>query len=189
MSESEDEIVDIDDVSRRMDSALQALKSDLSTLRTGRATVSMLDSVEVIAYGSKATVQQCCTVSIPEAKVLLLNVWDKSLVGDIEKALRNADLGFSITVDGSMIRTIVPDLSEERRKDLMRTAGKFAESSRIALRNVRRGAMEKLKQLQLAGLSEDEGKKIAGQIQDITDQHIRKVAELLEEKENQIMKV
>jgi len=174
----------------RMDRSIQALKDEFSSLRTGRASVGLLDQVTVEAYGSNMPISQVGAVSVPEPRSLTVSVWDKGLIVSVEKAIRNAGLGLNPVVEGQNLRIPIPALTEERRKDLAKLAGKYAEQQRIAVRNVRREAMEDLKKAEKAGaITQDEQKRLEGEAQKMTDEAIRRVDEALKTKEHEIMQV
>ncbi|MBQ8671765.1 MAG: ribosome recycling factor [Alphaproteobacteria bacterium] len=178
------------DTLERMDKTLDALKSDFGGLRAGRAHVSLLDGVLVEAYGSLTPISQVGTVSAPDARTLSVSVWDKGLAKSVEKALRESDLGLNPMSDGQLIRIPIPPLSEERRRELVKIAGKYAEQSKIAIRNIRRDAMDDVKKMKKDSLiSEDEEKKYNNDIQKWTDDAIKKVDEQYENKEKDIMQV
>ena len=184
------EEVDLDDFNRRMDGAVKALQQEFSGLRTGRATAAMLDPVVVDAYGSEMPINQVGTVSVPEPRMLSVNVWDKSMVAAVEKSIRNAGLGVNPVVDGQNVRIPIPELNEERRLELTKVAGKYAEQGRIAIRNVRRDGMDLLKKMEKDGdISKDDHKLYADEIQELTDSHVKLVDEALAEKEKDIMQV
>jgi len=181
---------DLDDIERRMDGAVTALKSEFGGLRTGRASVSLLDPITVDAYGAKMPINQLGTVSVPEPRMLSVQVWDRSMAKAVEKAIRDSDLGLNPQADGQLIRIPLPDLSEERRKELARVASKYAESARVAVRNVRRDGMDHLKKLEKDGdLSQDDRHLYEQEIQDLTDAHVKAIDEALEAKEQDIMQV
>ncbi len=174
----------------RMDKAVSALKDDFSGLRTGRASASLLDQVMVDIYGSSMSLQSCAAISVPEPRMISVNVWDKSSVGAVEKAIRNAGLGLNPITDGTTLRIPIPPLTEERRKELVKIAGKYAETQRVAVRNVRREAMDDLKKAEKASeISEDEEKKGGTEVQGFTDQAIKRIDEVLKAKEAEIMQV
>jgi ribosome recycling factor len=137
--------IDLDDLERRMDGALGALRSEFATLRTGRASGAMLDQIHVDAYGASMPLNQCATINVPEPRMLTVNVWDKSLIGAVEKALRSSGLGINPVVEGTLMRLPIPELNEERRRELTKVAGHYAESARVAVRNVRRDGMDQIK--------------------------------------------
>jgi len=181
---------DLNEVKRRMQGAVQSLKHELGGLRTGRASGSMLDPVQVEAYGSHMPLNQLATVSVPEPRMISVQVWDKANIGPVEKAIRSAGLGLNPINDGNTLRLPIPDLTEERRKELAKLAGKYAEQQRIAVRNVRRDAMEDFKKAEKAGdMSQDEQKKAGEEIQKDTDAAIKRVDEALKTKEQEIMQV
>jgi ribosome recycling factor len=185
-----DEIeVDTDDLARRMDGALNALRQDLASLRTGRATASMLDPVMVEAYGSEMPLNEVGTINVPEPRMITLNVWDKSLVGKVDKAIRSSGLGLNPVVDGTLIRLPVPELNEERRRELAKVAGQYAEHAKVAVRNVRRDGMDMVKKAQKAGMGEDDAKLYSEEIQSLTDEHIKQIDAALEHKQEEIMQV
>ncbi|MGM0586486.1 MAG: ribosome recycling factor [Pseudomonadota bacterium] len=185
-----DEIdVDTDDLQRRMDGALSSLRSDLASLRTGRASSSMLDPVMVEAYGTEMPINEVGTINVPEPRMLTLNIWDKSLVQKVEKAIRSSGLGLNPVVDGTLIRLPVPELNEERRRELAKVAGQYAEQAKVAVRNVRRDGMDMVKKAKSSGLSEDDAKFYSEEIQSLTDETIRKIDAALEHKQEEIMQV
>ncbi|KQM19892.1 ribosome-recycling factor [Sphingomonas sp. Leaf24] len=176
------------DLERRMAGAVEALKGDLSGLRTGRAAVSLLDPVTVEVYGAHMPLNQVATVSAPEPRMLSVQVWDKTNVGPADKAIRSAGLGLNPIVDGQTLRLPIPDLTEERRKELAKLAGKYAESARIAVRNVRRDGMESLKTDEKKGVySEDERKRHETEVQKLTDATIAELDATASAKEKEIL--
>lgn len=181
---------DIADTKRRMNAALETLKKEFSGLRTGRASANLLDTVSVEAYGSRMPIAQVGSVSVPEPRLLTVSVWDASLVKATEKAIRDAGLGLNPQPDGTLIRVPVPQLNEERRKELQKIAGKYAESTRVAVRNIRRDAMDSLKKMEKDKVvSEDQGKRHETDVQKATDDIIGQVDKLLADKEKDIMVV
>jgi len=179
-----------EEITRKMDSALKALAHEFGGLRTGRASTNLLDSVQIEAYGSMLPLNQVGNVTAPEARMLLVNVWDKSMVKATEKAIVNANLGLNPSVDGQTIRVPIPPLSEERRKEMVKVAGKYAEAAKVSVRNVRRDGNDELKKQEKDGIiSEDEQRKQETQIQKLTDDHVKKVDEMLVAKEKEIMSV
>lgn len=181
---------DKNDIKRRMDGALENLQGEFLGLRTGRASASFLDPVMVEAYGSKMPLNQLATVSVPEPRMLSVQVWDHSMGKAVEKAIRDAGLGLNPQAEGGNIRVPLPDLNEERRKELTKVAGKYSEACRIAIRNVRRDAMDTLKKLEKDGsMSEDEQKRHETDVQKMTDEVIGKVDKMLSDKEKDIMTV
>ena len=185
-----DEIeIDVDDLSRRMDGAMAALRTEFASLRTGRASASMIDPVMVDAYGTPTPVNQVGTVNVPEPRMVTINVWDKSLVQKVEKAIMESGLGINPQTNGTIIMLPIPELNEERRRELTKVAGTYAEHARVAVRNVRRDGMEQLKKAKAAGMSEDEQKIWHDEIQELTDSHIKSIDEALEHKQSEIMQV
>ena len=181
---------DIDDSQRRMDGALEVLRREYGGLRTGRASISLLDTVIVEAYESEMPLNQMASVSVPEARMLSVQVWDKSMVKAVEKAVMNAGLGLNPVVDGQTVRVPIPELNEERREELSRVAAKYAEQARIAVRNVRRDGMDTLKNMEKDGeLSQDDQHIWGDEIQSITDDHIAKIDDTLTAKQQDIMQV
>lgn len=181
---------DIKALEKRMDGALASLKTEFSGLRTGRASVHLLDTVHVTAYGASMPLNQVASVSAPEARMLAVSVWDKSMVGAVDKAIREANLGLNPVVDGQTLRLPIPPLSEERRKDLVKLAGKFAEAAKIAVRNVRRDGNDQLKAAEKKGdINEDQLKVKSADVQKLTDKMVQAVDDLLKAKEQEIMQV
>jgi ribosome recycling factor len=181
---------DKEDVNRRMNGAVTTLKAEFSGLRTGRASAALLDPVSVEAYGNPMPISQLGTVSVPESRLLTVQVWDKGLVKAVDKAIRDAGLGLNPQVDGQLLRIPVPELNEERRKELAKLASKYGEQAKIAVRNVRRDGMEILKKLEKDHkIGEDEHHKFAEELQKLTDTHIRDIDQLLHAKEQEIMQV
>jgi ribosome recycling factor len=184
-----DEDIDIDGLSKRMDGALNALRSEFASLRTGRASASMLDPITVEAYGSPMPVNQLGTITVPEPRMILVNVWDKSLVGAVDKAIRNSGLGINPQMEGTILRLPIPELNEERRRELARVAGQYAEHARVAVRNVRRDGMDQLKRAKHAGMAEDDEKIWHDEIQALTDAAIKKIDAALAAKQEEIMQI
>jgi len=176
--------------SSRMDKAVAALKEEFGSLRTGRASASLLDQVMVEAYGSTVPLNTLGSISVPEPRSISVSVWDRGVVVSVEKAIRSAGLGLNPVVEGQNLRIPIPPLTEERRKDLAKIAGKYAEQQKIAVRNVRRDAMDDIKKAQKDGIiTEDEEKKLGTEVQKITDDHVHKIDEALKTKEQEIMHV
>ena len=174
----------------RMDKTLESLRGDFGGLRAGRAHASLLDGILVEAYGNMSPITQIGTVSVPDARTLSVSVWDKGLVKSVEKALRESDLGLNPMNDGQVIRIPIPPLSEERRKELVKIAGKYAEQAKIAIRNIRRDAMDEVKKMKKDSLiSEDEEKKYNNEIQKWTDDAVKKIDDQYDAKEKDIMQV
>jgi ribosome recycling factor len=181
---------DITDIKQRMNKALESMKNDFLGLRTGRASVSMLDSIQVDAYGSKIPLNQAATINAPEPKLITVQVWDKSMVDAVEASIRESDLGLNPMKDGQLIRLPIPDLSEERRQEIAKVAKKFAENAKIAVRNIRRDSLDKVKKQQSGGdVSEDQFRYFSDEVQKITDSHTKDIDELLIQKEKDIMQV
>ncbi|NDF12964.1 MAG: ribosome recycling factor [Proteobacteria bacterium] len=181
---------DINDIKRRMDATLQSLQHEFSGLRTGRASPNLLDSVQVEAYGSMMPITQVGTVGAPEARLLTVQVWDKGMVGAVEKAIRNANLGLNPMSEGQLVRIPLPELSEERRKEMVKVAQKYAENARVAIRNIRRDGMDAIKKLvKDKKISEDDARGKEDLVQKETDAHINKIEEKLKDKDKEIMKV
>ena len=179
--------VDLNELRKRMEGAIASLKSEFSGLRTGRATASLVEPIDVDAYGSKMPMTQVGTISVPEPRMISINVWDKGLVGAVEKAIREAGLGINPVVDGQHVRVPIPPLTEERRKELVKIAAKYAEQTKVAIRNVRREGMEAIKKVE--GVGEDEQKKMSEDVQKLTDELVKAVDEALSTKEAEIMQV
>lgn len=178
------------DVKHRMESAVDVLRKEFAGLRTGRASIALLDPVVVEAYGQAMPLNQVATVSVPEPRMITVQVWDKSMSKAVDKAIRDAGLGLNPASDGQLIRVPIPPLNEERRTELTKVAGKYAEQVRVAVRNVRRDGMDKLKKFEKDGqISEDELKKYSVDIQTLTDETIKRVDETLAGKEQEIMQV
>ena len=186
---SDDFELDTDDLTRRMDGALAALRTEFASLRTGRASGSMLEPIMVDAYGSMTPINQVGTVNVPEPRMVTVNVWDKSLVGKVEKAIRESGLGINPQLNGTIIMLPIPELNEERRRDLTRVAAQYAESARVSIRKVRRDGMDQIKKAKAAGMSEDDQKFWEGAVQELTDKFIKNVDAALENKQAEIMQV
>jgi ribosome recycling factor len=187
---AEDEIeIDVDDLERRMDGALASLRGEFASLRTGRASAQMLDPVMVDAYGAMTPINQVGTVNVPEPRMVTVNVWDKSLVGKVEKAIRESGLGINPQLNGTIIMLPIPELNEERRRELTKVAAQYAEHARVAVRNVRRDGMDQIKKAKAQGMSEDDQKLWESEVQELTDAHIAKVDQALEVKQAEIMQV
>jgi ribosome recycling factor len=181
---------DIGEVEKRMRASLDALKRELGGLRTGRASAHLLDPVQVNVYGAKMPINQVATVSVPEPRMITVQVWDRGNVQAVDKALREANLGVNPVVDGAMIRLPIPAPTAERRQELAKQAHKYAESHRVTVRNVRREAMDLLKKLEKDGkMSEDDHHKNSAKVQELTDKLIREIDQTLQAKETEIQKV
>ena len=175
---------------RKMESGIEALNRELSGIRAGRASPNLLDPVKVDAYGSMMPLNQVGTVTVPEARLLMVQVWDKGLVKSVEKAIRDANLGVDPAADGQNVRVPIPAMNEQRRQELAKLAGKYAEDARISIRNVRRDAMDAMKKLEKdKEISEDELHRISDDVQTMTDNHIKKIDEHLAAKQKEITQV
>jgi len=184
------EELDIDDIERRMKGAVSVLNDEFSGLRTGRASASMLDQIMIDAYGQQMPLNQVGTVSVPESRMVTVQVWDKSQVGAVEKAIRDSNLGLNPASDGQLVRVPVPMLNEERRQELAKVAAQYAEQARVATRNVRRDAMDQLKHLEREHhISEDDHKIWADEVQSMTDTKVKEIDDALSSKEAEIMQV
>lgn len=188
MSEEEFEI-DTDDLERRMSGAMGSLKTEFASLRTGRASAAILEPIMVEAYGQKTPINQVGTVNVPEPRMVTVNIWDKSLVGKAEKAIRESGLGINPQTNGTIIMLPIPELNEERRRELTRVAAQYAEHARVAVRNVRRDGMDQVKKAKAAGMSEDDQKLWEAEVQELTDKFIAQVDKALETKQAEIMHV
>jgi ribosome recycling factor len=181
---------DLNDVKRRMQGALQTLKHEFGGLRTGRATSSMLEPVQVEAYGTHMPLNQLATITVPEPRLLSVQVWDRTMVHPVEKAIVNSNLGLSPATEGQVIRLRVPELNQERRKEMVKVAHKYAEAARVAVRHVRRDALEQLKKMEKDGqISEDDHTRMSGEVQKATDQVVSEVDQTVAVKEKEIMTV
>ena len=181
---------DIADLKKRMNGAIDVLRREFAGLRTGRASASLLEPLVVSAYGGEMPLNQLGTVSVPEARMLSVQVWDKELVKAVEKAIRTSDLGLNPAVEGTLIRVPIPELSEERRAELAKVAARYSEAARVAVRNVRRDGMEQLKRLEKDGeISQDEHHKSGDRVQELTDSEIKEINDMLAAKESEIMTV
>lgn len=180
----------IDDVKKRMDKVIEQTQKEFATIRTGRANPAILDRVEVEAYGSRMPLNQVAMISVPESRMIVVQPYDKTTIGPIEKAIQIADIGINPSNDGTVIRLAIPPLTEERRKELVKVAKKAAEEMKIPVRNIRRDGNEALKKLEKeSAITEDDNKKGQNDIQKLTDQYIAKIDELLAQKEKEIMEV
>ncbi len=178
------------DTKNRMDKTIDSLKNDFSGLRAGRAHVSLLDGIMVEAYGSMTPLSQVGTIAVPDARTLSVSVWDRSLAKAVEKAIMESDLGLNPASDGQLIRVPIPPLSEERRKELLKVAGKYTEANKVAIRNIRRDALDEVKKLKKDNqISEDDEKRFENEIQKLTDEAVKKMDEMLSQKEKDIMQV
>ncbi len=186
---SDDFMLDTDDLERRMEGAIANLRVEFASLRTGRASGSMLEPVMVDAYGTLTPINQVGTINVPEPRMVTINVWDKALVSKVEKAILNSGLGINPQLNGTIIMLPIPELNEERRTQLTKVAGDYAERARVSVRNLRRDGMDQIKKAKADGLSEDDQKFWESAVQDITNAYIKKVDETLETKQAEIMQV
>ncbi|MCW1917716.1 ribosome recycling factor [Rhodobacter sp. KR11] len=183
--------LDIDTVAlqRRMDGALNALKNEFASLRTGRASASMVDPIQVDAYGQMTPINQLGTVNVPEPRMVVINVWDKGMISKVEKAIRESGLGINPVTDGPLIRLPIPELNEQRRKELTKVASQYSEHAKVAVRNVRRDGMDQIKKAKAAGMGEDDQKMWQDEVQEMTDKCILVIDKMLETKSAEIMQV
>jgi ribosome recycling factor len=186
---SDDLEIDLDDLERRMDGAMAALRTEFASLRTGRASASMLEPIHVEAYGQSTPIVQLGTVNVPEPRMVTINIWDKGMVGKVEKAIRESGLGINPQLNGTIIMLPIPELNEQRRKELTKVAATYAEHARVAIRNVRRDGMDRIKKAKAAGMPEDDQKMYADEVQDLTDRMIAAVDKALDGKQKEIMQV
>lgn len=178
------------DLQRRMEGAISALNTELQGLRTGRASINLLDNVQVMAYGAKVPMSQVGSVSVMDSRMLAVNIWDKSIVGTADKAIRESGLGLNPVVDGQTLRIPIPPLNEERRVELTKVAGKYAEAARVAVRNIRRDGMDALKKMEKDGdINEDDLHSMSDDVQKLTDRFVKTVDDTLKAKEAEIMQV
>jgi ribosome recycling factor len=181
---------DLKEIDKRMRGALNVLKQEFGGLRTGRASVSLLDPIMVSAYGAKMPLNQVATVSAPEPRLITVQVWDRSQINAVDKAIRESDLGLNPVVEGQLLRLPIPELNQERRQELSKIAAKYAEHARVAVRNVRRDGMEHLKRLEKdGGMGEDEVRGLSAKVQELTDKVIKEIDSLFAHKEQEIMQV
>ncbi|KXF77369.1 ribosome-recycling factor [Paramesorhizobium deserti] len=182
--------LDLNDIKRRMEGAIQAFKHDLGGLRTGRASASLLEPITIEAYGSEMPINQVANISVPEPRMLSVSVWDKSMVGAVERAIRDSGLGLNPITDGTTLRVPLPELNEQRRKELVKIAHQYAEQARIAVRHVRRDGMDQLKKLEKDSvISQDDSRVLSEKVQKLTDETISEVDKMLAVKESEIMQV
>ncbi|MBM3606168.1 MAG: ribosome recycling factor [Alphaproteobacteria bacterium] len=186
---AEDIEIDIDDLERRMKGAMESLRGEFASLRTGRASASMIEPVQVEAYGQMTPINQLGTVNVPEPRMVTINIWDKGMVGKVEKALRESGLGINPQTNGTIIMLPIPELNEERRRELTKVAAQYAEHARVAVRNVRRDGMDQVKKGKTNGMPEDDQKFWESEIQTLTDRMIASVDEALAAKQAEIMQV
>ena len=181
--------IDLDAIQRRMDGAMTALRTEFSSLRTGRASAAILDPIMVESYGQMTPINQLGTVNVPEPRMVVINVWDKAMVTKVERAIRDSGIGINPVVDGPLIRLPIPELNEERRKQLSKVAAGYAENAKVAIRNVRRDGMDQIKKAKAAGMGEDDQKMWSEEVQDLTDKAILAVDRQLDQKQQEIMQV
>jgi ribosome recycling factor len=179
--------IDTDAIQRRMDGAMTALKAEFASLRTGRASASILEPIMVESYGQMTPINQLGTVNVPEPRMVVINVWDKAMISKVEKAIRESGIGINPVVDGPLIRLPIPELNEERRKQLSKVAGTYAENAKISIRNVRRDGMDQIKKAK--GMGEDDQKMWSEEVQELTDKAIAAIDKALESKQAEIMHV
>ena len=181
--------IDLDALQRRMDGAMTALRAEFASLRTGRASASILEPIQVDAYGQMTPINQLGTVNVPEPRMVVINVWDKGMISKVERAIRDSGIGINPVVDGPLIRLPIPELNEERRRELTKVAAQYAEQAKVAIRNVRRDGMDQIKKAKAAGLSEDDQKMYADEVQELTDKASAVVDRALDSKQAEIMQV
>ena len=175
---------------KKMEKALESTARELSSIRTGRATISLLDGISVDYYGTKSPINQVASISIPEARLMVVQPWDKSIIGEIERAILKADLGLNVNSDGNVIRITIPDLTEERRKELVKHVKRLSEEGKITMRNIRRDANEELRKLEKSGeLPQDDSRREQSEVQDLTDEYTGKIDEMIQIKEKEIMEL
>ena len=186
---SDDLEIDIDDLSRRMDGAISSLRTEFASLRTGRASGSMLEPIQVEAYGQMTPINQLGTINVPEPRMVVINVWDKAMVGKVEKAIRDSGLGINPQLNGTLVMLPIPELNEQRRRELTKVAAQYAEHARVSMRNVRRDGMDKIKKAKAGGMSEDDQKFWESEVQELTNKYTALVDKALEAKQEEIMQV
>lgn len=187
---SQDDLeIDLDAIQRRMDGAMHALRTEFGSLRPGRASASILEPIHVDAYGQQTPLNQLGTINVPEPRMVVINVWDKGMISKVERAIRDSGIGINPVVDGPIIRLPIPELNEERRKELSKVAAHYAEQARVAIRNVRRDGMDQIKKAKSVGMAEDDQKMWSDEVQALTDKAIAAVDKALEEKQKEIMQV
>ncbi len=186
---SDDLEIDIADLNRRMEGAMTALRHEFASLRTGRASASLVEPIQVDAYGQLTPLNQLGTVNVPEPRMVTINIWDKAMVGKVEKAIRESGLGINPQTNGTIIMLPIPELNEERRRELTKVAAQYSEHARVAIRNVRRDGMDQIKKAKAAGMAEDDQKMWQDEVQELTDKAIAAVDKALEAKQAEIMQV
>jgi ribosome recycling factor len=185
----EDLEIDTDAIQRRMDGAMAALKTEFSSLRTGRASAALVEPIQVEAYGQMTPINQLGTVNVPEPRMVVINIWDKGMISKVEKAIRESGIGINPIADGPLIRLPIPELNEERRRELTKVAAQYAESAKVAIRNVRRDGMDQIKKAKAQGMGEDDQKFWSDAVQELTDAAIAAVDRALDAKQAEIMQV
>jgi len=185
----DDQDIDLDAIQRRMDGAMNALRTEFASLRTGRASALIVEPIMVDAYGQMTPINQLGTVNVPEPRMVVINVWDKAMISKVEKAIRESGIGINPISDGPLIRLPIPELNEERRRQLSKVASTYAENAKVAVRNVRRDGMDQIKKAKTAGMGEDDQKMWSQEVQDLTDKAILAVDRALETKQHEIMQV
>ena len=180
---------DVENIRKRMNGALESVKNDFKSLRTGRASSSILDNITVEVYGSKIPISQCSTINVPEPRLITINVWDKENISTIEKSIQNSGLGINPVTEGNLLRLPLPELNEERRKEISKLAAQFAEQARVSVRNVRKDGMDKIKKLKSEGMSEDDEKFWSEEVQNLTNDFIKQIDEILRIKQDDLLKV
>ena len=186
---ADDPEIDLDAIQRRMDGAMTSLRGEFASLRTGRASASIVEPIMVDAYGTMTPINQLGTVNVPEPRMVVINVWDKAMIAKVEKAIRESGIGINPISDGPLIRLPIPELNEERRKQLSKVAAQYAESAKVAIRNVRRDGMDQIKKAKAAGMGEDDQKMWSDEVQEMTDKAIAGVDRALDAKQHEIMQV
>ncbi|MGA0543274.1 ribosome recycling factor [Neotabrizicola sp. VNH66] len=186
---TEEFMLDTDDLTRRMEGAIAALRTEFASLRTGRASGAMLEPIHVEAYGQNTPINQLGTVNVPEPRMVTINVWDKGMVSKVEKAIRESGLGINPQTNGTIIMLPIPELNEQRRKELTKVAAQYAEHGKVAIRNLRRDGMDQIKKAKAKNLSEDDAKFWEDEVQELTDKFIKLVDQTLEAKQHEIMQV
>ena len=186
---SDDLDIDLDAIQRRMDGAMNALKTEFASLRTGRASASIVEPIMVDAYGQMTPINQLGTVNVPEPRMVVINVWDKAMIAKVERAIRDSGIGINPVTDGPLIRLPIPELNEERRRQLSKVAATYSENAKVAVRNVRRDGMDQIKKAKAAGMGEDDQKMWSEEVQDLTDKAILNIDRALESKQAEIMQV
>ena len=180
---------DIENIRKRMNGALESVKNDFKSLRTGRASSSILDNITVEVYGSIMPISQCATINVPEPRLITINIWDKENIVAIEKSIQNSGLGINPVTEGNLLRLPLPELNEERRKEISKLAAQFAEQAKVSVRNVRKDGMDKIKKLKSEGISEDDEKFWSEEVQNLTNDFTKQIDEILKIKQDDILKV